>query len=760
MVLIEKIQKLDHPGTLRNFRWPPNMPSFGRYNLIYGWNGSGKTTISRLFQALEMQKPAEFDVDLSIKGRNVNGSDFEQINTPVRVFNRDFVSDNVFPASGGGMAPILVLGKHSVQKQQAIERLKKNHAAAEATLQGARSANAAAAKALDQHCIDRAKAIKDILRSSASSRYNNYNKSDYRQCAEKMVSAGAATSYRLCDSEREKLLLLHLRSTPKAKISGIAYQLPVLSTHAKEVSRLLETTVVSAVIQSLKDDQALSSWVYQGRGLHQERHTDRCLFCDQALPRDRMRDLETHFSDEYEQFLRSLDNQLETLGKASKQAELMELPHSSDFYEELSGEYETAKGKLIEASKTGKALLDALVEEVKRKKGRAFESYMLDTPVPEMPPEILESVNQAVRKHNSACDEFETQVKQARERLEANSVAETLEDFNRLVNDENNVQSDVARASSNAERFVEQIKELERDITEHQRPADELNRDLHRYLGHGELQLAVKDTGYAIMRNGKQAQALSEGENTAIALLYFLKSLQDRGFDSSKGVVVLDDPVSSLDANALFLAFGYIQQRTQDVAQLFILTHNFTFFRNVKNWFHHLKGQRKSDVNVRPARFYMLDWRFDGAQRFSELRPLDPLLERYESEYHYLFSRIYLEAQATSLIALEENYVLPNMARRLLEGFLAFRRPQASGELWHKLKDMDFDEAAKTRIMRFVHTYSHSDSIGEPEHDLSSLAEARPVLQSILDFMKTQDPGHFEAMESLVKTAAVRDDDE
>ena len=263
------------------------------------------------------------------------------------------------------------------------------------------------------------------------------------------------------------------------------------------------------------------------------------------------------------------------------------------------------------------------------------------------------------------------------------------------------------------------------------------------------------------MRNGKQAQALSEGETTAIALLYFLKSLQDRGFDSSKGVVVLDDPVSSLDANALFLAFGYIQQRTQDVAQLFILTDNFTFFRNVKNWFHHLKGQRKTDVNVRPARFYMLDWRFDGAQRFSELHPHDPLLERYESEYHYLFARIYSEAQATSPVALEREL------HTAKHGPSPFGRvsciPQAPSVwrvLWNKLKDMDFDEAAKTRIMRFVCTYSHSDSIGEPEHDLSSLAEARPVLQSILDFMKTQDPEHSEAMASFLKNPAVRDDDE
>lgn len=34
------------------------------------------------------------------------------------------------------------------------------------------------------------------------------------------------------------------------------------------------------------------------------------------------------------------------------------------------------------------------------------------------------------------------------------------------------------------------------------------------------------------------------------------ESLQDRSFDLTHEVVVLDDPVSSLDANALYLAFG------------------------------------------------------------------------------------------------------------------------------------------------------------------------------------------------------------
>lgn len=59
---------------------------------------------------------------------------------------------------------------------------------------------------------------------------------------------------------------------------------------------------------------------------------------------------------------------------------------------------------------------------------------------------------------------------------------------------------------------------------------------------------------------------------------------------------------------------------------------------------------------------------------------------------------------------------------------------------------MDFDQAGKLRILRYVHAYSHNDSIGEPEHDLSLLAESRAVLRDILKFMKNHDPDHVKAM--------------
>ena len=71
-----------------------------------------------------------------------------------------------------------------------------------------------------------------------------------------------------------------------------------------------------------------------------------------------------------------------------------------------------------------------------------------------------------------------------------------------------------------------QITEIEKDIEEHRRPADELNTDICAYLGRKELTFEIQGTGYQISRNGIVAKNLSEGEKTAISFLYFLKSLR------------------------------------------------------------------------------------------------------------------------------------------------------------------------------------------------------------------------------------------
>ena len=758
MTLIDRITKLKHPGTLHNFTWPENLPNFGRYNLIYGWNGSGKTTISRLFHALEIRTaPTNYEVEISINGQGVDGSAFPQTTLPVRVFNRDFMSANVTQTAGGDIPPILVLGEDSVEKQKQVEKLRIGLTEAIAEENNSLLQSASDKRNLDKHRIRQAKIIKDTLTSTRLNPYNYFDKSRYEQRAQEMLDSGDGKDHRL-DGDAHTDLRSRIHETPKGKIKELDYTFPQLSTISDDVVQLLETTVISATIESLQNDQNLSSWVREGIGLHDSYGAMQCLFCEQTLPQDRLDSLKAHFNAAYEHLLKNIDEQIERIEQAARDSESIVLPHRSQFYEDLGKGYEDALGNFKSMQDAANQALSVFVNALTEKKGQVFESFSLDLPLPKLSAETVKSLNGLVRQHNSRCNEFEGQVVAARESLAADMVARSLEEYASLTKRVWESQSRATHSSNEVQRLESKIAQLEQEIVEHRRPAAELNEDLRKYLGHEELQLEVRDTGYQITRGGEPAHSLSEGEVTAVALLYFLKSLNDRRFDASNGVVVLDDPVSSLDSNALFLAFGVIRERTQNSGQLFILTHNFAFFRNVKNWLHNMRGQRKKEVSKRPARLYMLEWQFpkNTSQRLATLRRLDPLLEWYESEYHYLFARIFRESQKATT-ALSENYVLPNMARRLLEGFLAFRVPQTSGDLSRKLKGVEFDEAMKTRILRFVNTHSHNDLIAEPEHDPSLLAEARPVLQDLLNFIETLDPDHYRAMEELVNCPAVED---
>lgn len=758
-MMVTRVSRLRDCGVFRDFAWPNDLHDFARFNLLYGWNGSGKTTLSRLFRYLEGRRsPEAGQATFSINAQDVRGDDFAQVMLPIRVFNRDFMMDSVFPVAGGDVPPIFVVGKESVEKQKEADRLKASRSEAQAKLESARSRRQGDERALDRFCVDRARVIKDTLRSSGSNPYNNYDKSNFQDRAQKMDADGDPATYRLSNADREKLLAQH-QATPKPKVQALAYRQPTLKSLADGVADLLSTTVVSAAIQSLRDDSALSAWARQGLGLHQERHAVKCLFCEQTIPKDRLAALEAHFNAEYEQFMKKLDEMIAQIQAASRAADELALPNSAQLYDDLAAEHEPAEAALREALDATRPYLDSLAQVLTEKKGRAFEPVALNVGIPEVDSAVVDRLNEVIRKHNQACGDFQSRISTARQRMEGNFVAGDLEEFVLLRDAGRGSEAALRNAEAEVQRLAGEISRLEREIVEHRQPAEELNEDLRKYLGHDELRLETKDSGYTLTRYGVPAEALSEGEMTALALLYFLKSLRDRRFDLAKGVVVLDDPVSSLDANALYLAFGFIRERTKDAGQLFIFTHNFTFFRQVRNWFHHLPRQNRRDVNQRPARFYMVDCARDGDQRCASIRPLDPLLEQYESEYHYLFAQIYRAASSASPAEFEKNYVLPNMARRLMEAFLAFRQPDVSGELWQKVKDLNFDEAKKVRILRFLHTHSHGDAVGEPEHDASLLGEAHFVLKDLLDFIKSQDLRHFDAMVKLVNPAAAEGDD-
>jgi len=726
----------------RDFIWPKDLHPFARFNLIYGWNGSGKTTLAWLLSLVEKQTALiEGEVELEFDGTTkIKGSSFASAGLPqVRVFNRDFVNATLSQTSG--IAPIYFLGKDSIEKQAQVDELKKGLADIKAEVGKAEATKRSAEKELDDFCVGKAKLIKELLTTANNPSYNNYDKRNFRRAVEALDAQGAAAAM-LTDEEKARLRS-QKDAQPKPTIDKVAAPSVDLDALTREVDALVSRSVVAQTLDELTRNSRLAAWVQEGLLLHSGEHaSDTCRFCLQPLQASRRAALEAHFNDAFARFQQDLAGFLKKLESIKQKLGAVSVPDVSRFYEALAADASSASQKVSSACAEAQTAIEALIARVEAKRDQPFapavtaatasgssRSSLADT---------VTEFNAVIENHNQISAQFKASVDEACKKLEASYVAEAQAEFaQRSVA----VKTATAALETVNKRYADvqaKIEELERDILEHRRAADELTAELRAYLGRDELRFETKGTGYALTRNGEYVQHLSEGERTAIAFLYFLKSLQDKSFDLKNGIVVIDDPVSSLDDNALFSAFGYMKERTKEAGQLFIFTHNFSFFRLVKNWFLYLSKYGES-VQC----FQLRSRRHTDGSRSSELGRLDPLLKKFESEYQYLFKRVHTEANRDDIEELEHHYGLPNVARRLLEAFLAFRFPEMSGDLYRRLDRVPFDNAKKTRILRLLNTYSHVDAIPDPGHDLSLLSETQPVLRDVLELMETADKDHY-----------------
>ena len=739
---ITRIKKLKKCGIFGNFEWDRELPIFDKFNLIYGQNGSGKTTLSRVLRDLELQQTPEYEALISTDGPNcIRGVDFCNAQVPIHVFNTEFVSENVFSVEGKNMPPIIVLGTKNKNKLDKLTRKKKELESAKKKHAADQSTKSKAAKSLSVHCESRARDIKKMLTGPDESIYRNYNKTKYQKRAQEILKENQAL-HRLDNQARKKLLSLH-HTTPKQEIAEPRYLKHDLVALRGMVVDLLSRTVTAKAIQSLVDDPDKTEWILRGMDFN---NNGECPFCKNVMPEQRKLDLEGHFNTEYKDSLALLDR-LATYTQTVTESFLshMKAPDCEIIHDSLHDRYREAKDGLDDYRDHVKKYLDSLATAISRKRHHLFEVISPDDILRIPDDDPPDNLCEIIREHNNICLNMASIVDNARERLERDYIAEDHE-FMLLLDASLNADKMANESADRVAVLADEISKLERDIADHRRAAYDFNDDLSSYLGHGELRLDVREHGYAISRNGVANPLPSEGEKTAIALLYFLQSLKSDQLNIKESIVVLDDPISSLDTNALFAAVGFIRDHTKTAGQLFVLTHNFTFFREVRTWFKH----RNRHNGQCDAQFYMLGNRPSVQNREAEIRVLDPLLSNYGSDYHYLFKCIWNGAR--SLDSLESNYHLPNMARRLLDSFLAFRQPGII-DLGGRLARVEYNEAKKRRIKTFVDAHSHNFIIAEPEHNIDLLGEAPNVLSDIMDLIKTVDPKHYNLMEDLVRKA-------
>lgn len=149
--------------------------------------------------------------------------------------------------------------------------------------------------------------------------------------------------------------------------------------------------------------------------------------------------------------------------------------------------------------------------------------------------------------------------------------------------------------------FLNRIKEVESTIKEKEKEISctsytvhEINRILSLFGFNNFILAETEENGfYKIVRqNGEDAQqTLSEGEYTFITFLYFYQlikgSTNQTGITTDR-IIVIDDPISSLDSNVLFIVSNLVKEvikdcnkKTNGVKQVFILTHNVYFHKEI-----------------------------------------------------------------------------------------------------------------------------------------------------------------------------------
>ncbi|RQS50242.1 AAA family ATPase [Burkholderia sp. Bp8986] len=772
---IQRIQKLQGYRIFRDFRWE-GIPDFGRYNLIYGWNGAGKTSISTLFRSLQQKTvPDSGVVEFVIDGNVVTGSDFTSAKLPaIRVFNRDFVNRSVFEMPGQSLPPVFYIGEDSAEKQKRIAELQTKRDELSAQLSANEKKKKAGTDELNAFCTNQARSIRNLLLGDP--RYNNYEAPRFKELMQRLKSAVEAPA-QLEVSERQRLEEA-LAGKPMPALPVPSFASIKLGELTSAIGTELGKTVVASTIQELVDAPDVASWVEGGMRLHEHGETH-CHFCKQQLDSARVAALEAHFNDHFKAQQQRLSALLSSVESLREKARTREIPERAALYPHLRDEFERVVGNLNAQSLLIEMFLDRLKEAVLAKTADPFSrleiknyvsavDFESDSALVKLAEIVINGLNvmgiavgmagadaiiRLVESHNEYTENFQKSASAARAQLEIDEGVKVFPEWSireKMVTDLTTSNDDVRKKIG---PIGDDIANLKREIRQHLKPAEELNREMAAYLGRDELRFETKDTGYTIMRGSNPAMHLSDGERTAIAFMYFLKTLRDADFDIKNGVVVIDDPVSSLDANSLYCAFGYMKDRTRDAKQIFVLTHNFGFFRQVKNWFNYAGGLRDrpyDPAKSKNAHFYMLAMRIHDGQRSAYLRTLDPLLHEYESEYHYLFRCVKAGAESAAPKSLADVYGLPNIARRLLESFLAFRVPGRAGNLAQQLEALEGDPAAKARVIRFLHTHSHMEQISEPEHDLSVLSEAPAVLTDLLALLQANDKQHYDAMMAIV----------
>lgn len=212
--------------------------------------------------------------------------------------------------------------------------------------------------------------------------------------------------------------------------------------------------------------------------------------------------------------------------------------------------------------------------------------------------QYVEKYNKSIRVYNEIILNSKREKSKIIEQLWGLVVYGVSSEIHNFIKVKENLESNILEAKAEVKNLTESIKMLKLEQSEWARKGTstdssyiEINKllkdfgfngfSLHKLDGNGHYQIRREDGSIA-------KKTLSEGEKTFITFLYFYYLIQGRDTAenvSAHKIIVLDDPISSLDSDVLFIVSTLIKGLYQKIIsdsgnlkQLMLLTHNVHFF--------------------------------------------------------------------------------------------------------------------------------------------------------------------------------------
>ena len=745
-------------------RWLPgdDLEDFAKLNLVYGVNASGKTTFSDLLRDCGRDDPWTWQLTLTADSSDGDTRQVSSQSDPlwgrVLVFNESYVADNLeFDApSGTRTTAHLTLGEDAID-------LEKRRAELELELEGAQDS----LEKLVNRKRERENELKALVKDTATSigrelgqvggRFNprSYNAGTLRPVLDGLLVGEPPRNDEATPLESDLQVVQQQAMATLIEPDEPDYH---LAHHRSETLRHLEDTPTSVAIDELIHHAEANRWVQAGIPLHEDRDT--CYFCEGQIDSGRRTALLEHFDDSLDRLQSNLKSDKSSIDGQVQDLRMFaqSLPDPQQIATSQRSGYEDAVASLWEWITSIQGVASELSTAIEAKLDQLFEPVWVE--LPEVPASFdFATLTNPISEHNQLMERLETNRKAAAKRVEIARAREILSRYHFLRTLVEGLKRKISFREGVRRSLDQERRELSTMRLDSRPIASELTSDLGHLFGHKSLEFMADGGGYKILRNGAPATKLSEGERNAIALLHFLKGLRADGTDLKSSIVVIDDPVSSTDQN---ITIGLSAQiwatvvREFPCTQVFLLTHNFDVF---KLWLN------ASNNALRSKSAQAFEFRTstrsgdDGVERIPRLVNLGGAASasRMRSEYHYLFERVasIVKESREDLepeLQLEASCILPNVARRLLEGFLGFRDPTRVGNLADQVDNASSEQltpAIRRRVRDFVHAYSHhleADPTGSGERP-----EAIVSLRAIVDFMRAIDPDHVTEMLQAVR---------